>query len=159
MAALLPLISSPRVLVIHSCILCGLISKYPAAQEINSLSVCVNLSTSRGQDSLKRLACESKRAPTAAIIKKVRNRVRIIAISRLIRSLTKKFTTGWRRIEIRMAKTNGIRIPCATYRMNSKPINPTIRITGFIYSGMFHSFPITGLIVFRSFKYTGCDGR
>ncbi len=159
MAALLTLISSPRVFVIHSWILCGLISKYPAAQEMESLSVCVNLSTSRGHDSLKRLACESNRAPTEAIIKKVRSSVRIIAISRLIRSFTKNITTGWSRIEIRMAKTNGMRIPCATYRMNSKPINPTIRITGFIYRGIFHSFPITGLIVFRGFKHTGCDGR
>ena len=43
------------------------------------LSIAVNLSTSTGHDSLNRLACENKRAPNAAMTKKVRNKVIIIA--------------------------------------------------------------------------------
>ena len=75
------------------------------------LSKPVNLSTSTGHDSLKRLACENKRAPSDAIIKKARTKVIIIATTLFILIRTRKFTTGWSKIAIRIAKITGTIIP------------------------------------------------
>jgi hypothetical protein len=75
------------------------------------LSIPVNLSTSIGHDSLNRLACEKKKAPNAIMTKMVSNKVITIATTLFILHRTKKFTTGWSKMAIIIAKTRGTIMP------------------------------------------------
>ena len=84
------------------------------------LSNSVNFSTSTGHDSLNRLACEYKRSPKAAIIKKVRNKVIPMATILFIFNRTKEFTTGWRTMAIMIANTIGTIMLRAMYNNVNK---------------------------------------
>jgi xanthine/uracil permease len=88
----------------------------------------VNFSTSKGHDSVNRLACETISAPNAAMMRKVSNNEITIATILLIFLRTKKFTTGWSRIAIIIAKTIGIIITLAMYNIANKEIVPTKKI-------------------------------
>jgi len=68
------------------------------------LSIPVNLSTRIGHDSLKRLACENKKTPKAAMNRKVRIKVIAMAITLFIPLCTKNPTTGCSKMAIMMAK-------------------------------------------------------
>ena len=95
------------------------------------LNIAVNLSASSGNDSLNRLACEIKRAPNAAITKKVSNNVITIATTLFIFLFTKKFTTGCRTMAIIIAKTIGTIMPLAIYNIVNKANKPTIQMVAF----------------------------
>ena len=95
------------------------------------LSMPVNLSTSIGHDSLNRLTCENKKAPNAAITKRVRIKVIAIATTLLIFLRTNKFTTGWSTMAIMVAKTRGTIMLRAMDNIASKANKPMKRKIAF----------------------------
>ena len=111
------------------------------------LNIAVILSVSTGNDSVKRFACEIKRAPNAEIIEKVRTKVIEIATTLFIFLSTKKFTTGCSTMATMVAKTKGIIMLLAMYNIDSKANNPTIRMVDFAYDGNFNFSSVT---VFQS---------
>ena len=111
------------------------------------LNIAVILSVSNGNESVKRFTCEIKRAPNAAITKKVRNNVTEIATTLFIFLSTKKFTTGCSTMATMVAKTRGIIMLLAIYNIASKANNPIIKIVDFAYDGNFNFSSVT---VFQS---------
>ena len=130
-ALLLVLISSLLVFVIHSWIFCGSMLKYSDALVMSWLSIIVNLLTNIGHDSLNRIACENKKPQNAAMTKKVRNKVIIMATNRLIFIRTRKFTTGFSKIAIMTAKTTGTIMPWAIYKIANRADRPTKKMLAF----------------------------
>ena len=102
------------------------------------LSIPLNLSTSRGNDSLNRLICEIIRVPNATMTKKVRNIVIRIATTLFIFIRTKKFTTGCSTMAIIIAKMRGTIIPLAKYNIVNKAHKPMNKMDAFAYNGNFN---------------------
>lgn len=84
-----------------------------------------------GHDSPNRLACEIKREPNAAITKKVKSKVIVIASTLFIFIRTKNLTTGWSTVAIMIAKTIGIIILLAMYNIVIRVNMPTRKMVTF----------------------------
>jgi hypothetical protein len=106
-------------------------SRYFDALVIVSLSRAVSLLTRIGHESLKRLACEYISIQNPVMIKKVSNKVIIIAITRGILFRTKKSTMGRSTMAIMIAKTSGTIIFFAMYNIVIKANEPTRKIVAF----------------------------